>query len=223
MLGCLHGESHRSARYLSNRMPRTISTKPAYSVRWWEKNGCVAPERDVFAIVRREAAIRFELESAPLRGRVAVGDARRAWQYFPRLKGKVGLVITSPPYLDTTNFQEDQWLRLWFLGGRPNATREGGDDRHTNVANYWRFLEEAWAGLRPLLGEKCRMVVRIGGKRLDLTAAREGLTASLRSGLARTIRLDDARTSAIDSGQSRAFSAQGKRSVVEYDFNFVCT
>ena len=29
-LGCLHGESHRSAMYLSNRMPRTISTKPAY-------------------------------------------------------------------------------------------------------------------------------------------------------------------------------------------------
>lgn len=27
-LGCLHGESHKSPNYLSNRMPRTISTKP---------------------------------------------------------------------------------------------------------------------------------------------------------------------------------------------------
>ena len=31
VLGSLHGESHRSSRYLSNRMPRTISTKPATS------------------------------------------------------------------------------------------------------------------------------------------------------------------------------------------------
>ena len=33
-LGALHGESHRSELYLSNRMPRTISTKPNYSVKW---------------------------------------------------------------------------------------------------------------------------------------------------------------------------------------------
>ncbi len=32
-LGALHGESHRSPNYFSNRMPRTISTKPDYSVR----------------------------------------------------------------------------------------------------------------------------------------------------------------------------------------------
>ena len=24
-----------------------------------------------------------------------------------------------PPYLDVTHFEEDQWLRLWFLGGPP--------------------------------------------------------------------------------------------------------
>ena len=51
-LGALHGESHRSPNYFSNRMPRTISTKPAYSVRWWQKNGYEPPPRDVFAILR---------------------------------------------------------------------------------------------------------------------------------------------------------------------------
>ena len=38
-LGALHGESHRSPNYFSNRMPRTISTKPDYSVRWWRQQG----------------------------------------------------------------------------------------------------------------------------------------------------------------------------------------
>ena len=32
-LGALHGESHRSENYFSNRMPRTISNKPAIYVR----------------------------------------------------------------------------------------------------------------------------------------------------------------------------------------------
>jgi len=40
-LGCLHGESHRSPRYFSNRMPRTISTKPEYFIRWWKARGCL--------------------------------------------------------------------------------------------------------------------------------------------------------------------------------------
>lgn len=51
-LGALHGESHRSPNYFSNRMPRTISTNPAYSVRWWQKNGYTPPVRDVFSILR---------------------------------------------------------------------------------------------------------------------------------------------------------------------------
>lgn len=58
-LGALHGESHRSPNYFSNRMPRTISTKPAYSVRWWEKHGYTPPARDVFAILRHVNAYRY--------------------------------------------------------------------------------------------------------------------------------------------------------------------
>lgn len=43
---------------------------------------------------------------------------------LPRLvdAGSVRCVITSPPYLDVTNFEEDQWLRLWFQGGPPKPT-----------------------------------------------------------------------------------------------------
>ena len=42
-LGALHGESHRSENYFSNRMPRTISTKPNYSVLWWKETGTNRP------------------------------------------------------------------------------------------------------------------------------------------------------------------------------------
>lgn len=49
ILGALHGESNKSRSYLSNQMPRTISTKPEYSIRFWQKNGFKAPKRDVMS------------------------------------------------------------------------------------------------------------------------------------------------------------------------------
>ncbi len=50
VLGSLHGES-ASKRYLSNQMPRTISTKPRYSVKFWKDRDLVAPERDAFEVL----------------------------------------------------------------------------------------------------------------------------------------------------------------------------
>ena len=100
-LGCLHGESHRTELCFSNRMPRTISTKPAYSVRWWNEKGCVPPKRDVFSILRTCAGYRYQSPLPELKGRVVEGDVRRAGTLLRSYKEKVKLVITSPPYLDT--------------------------------------------------------------------------------------------------------------------------
>src|SRR5216684_2680549 len=58
-LGVLHGESHKTELCLSNRMPRTISTKPEYSVRWWKARDLLPPERDAFDILRKTAKFRF--------------------------------------------------------------------------------------------------------------------------------------------------------------------
>ena len=139
-LGALHGESHRSPNYFSNRMPRTISTKPGYSVRWWRKNGYEAPRRDVFEILERMIDYRFRTPPPEGEGQVVEADARRASEALPSLIGQVTDVITSPPYLDTTNFRQDQWLRLWFLGGQPGATYGRLDDRYQNKEQYWKFV-----------------------------------------------------------------------------------
>ena len=83
-------------------------------------------------------------------------------------------MITSPPYLDTTNYREDQWLRLWFLGGGPLMPRGRGDDRHYNKDNYWTFIQASMQGLASLLAERARMVIRIGGRRLEIRRFRPG-------------------------------------------------
>ena len=118
-LGCLHGESHKTANCFSNRMPRTISTKKAYSVEWWKRNGFAPPRRDAFEILKTMTFFRLATPLPRRRGAVAEADARNAGAQFPDAAGRVSLVVTSPPYLDMTDYSEDQWLRLWFLGGAP--------------------------------------------------------------------------------------------------------
>jgi hypothetical protein len=219
-LGCLHGESHRTELCFSNRMPRTISTKPAYSVRWWHQRGCLPPERDVFQILRTCAEYRYQSPVPALKGRVVECDVRRASTFLRPYKERVKLVITSPPYLDITDYHEDQWLRLWFLGGPSKpATGQGKDDRHRRVAAYWQFMSEAWKGVVPLLQGSAQVVVRIGGTRLGQEELRAGLLESLNS-TGQKFRLAEARQTDIRNGQRRIFQSTPVQASVEHDFRF---
>lgn len=219
-LGCLHGESHRTELCFSNRMPRTISTKPAYSVRWWRQKGCVPPERNVFSILRTCAEYRYQSPMPSLRGRVVEGDVRHAATLLRSYRDKVKLVITSPPYLDITDYHEDQWLRLWLLGGAAKPiTGRGKDDRHRRVEAYWQFLREAWKGIAPLLHESAQVVIRIGGTRLGGEQLQMGLLESLNS-TGRNFKLVESRQTIIKNGQRRVFQTAPDTVSVEHDFRF---
>jgi hypothetical protein len=219
-LGCLHGESHRTEACFSNRMPRTISTKPAYSVRWWQRNNCLPPERDVFSILTTAAEYRYHSPVPAIKGRVVEGDVRKASSMLRYYKEKVKLVITSPPYLDITDYHEDQWLRLWFLGGPMKPmSGQGKDDRHRIVEGYWQFLSEAWQGVAPLLLDSAQVVVRIGGTRLGTDELRAGLLISLNS-TGHKFKLQEYKQSDIKNGQKRIFSTGPSKAGVEHDFRF---
>ena len=221
MLGVLHGESHRSELCLSNRMPRTISTKPDYSVRWWTERKSIAPRRNAFDVLRKSVMFRYRMPPAKERGLVRLGDARDAGKAFKELSGKVKLVVTSPPYLDTTDYSEDQWLRLWFLGGEPKPEiRKNKDDRHTNTNAYWTFVEEAWRGIAPLMAKKSTVVVRIGGAKLTKAQLFDGVTSSLERALPeRTVEpLHSGMTSDIRPRETSAFRPAARSANVEHDF-----
>ena len=221
-LGALHGESHRSPNYFSNRMPRTISTKPAYSVRWWKKNGYVPPSRNVFAILRHVNAYRFRTPPPRIQGRIVLSDARCAGDQFPEIKRKVTDIITSPPYLDTTNYREDQWLRLWFLGEAASSNQPHDDGRHHAVERYWTFLQEAWEGLGPLLADEVRMVVRIGSRKLKKPEMSQRLTETLSEGTGRLVQLlDDGVTTLVKRTQANTFRGSKVSSIEEHDFCFI--
>jgi hypothetical protein len=135
-------------------------------------------------------------------------------------KGRVKLVITSPPYLDITDYHEDQWLRLWFLGGPSTpVTGQGKDDRHRQIKAYWQFLSESWAGIVPLLGRSAQVIIRIGGTRLNKEELRQGLGSSLNS-TGRTFKLAESRQTEIKNGQRRIFQTAPATARVEHDFRF---
>jgi hypothetical protein len=223
-LGCLHGESHRSQRYFSNRMPRTISTKPEYSVRWWKMQGCLPPARNVYDILRREIEYRFGTPPPQNQGIVLQGDARNAGHMFREYLRDVSLVITSPPYLDTTNVVEDQWLRVWFLGGEAYPVRDRGkDDRYWSASNYWAFLQEAWSGIAGLLKSNAHLIIRMGGSKLTFDETSSGLKQTLSFGLGRPMTVVEEKVSSISGGQLRSFHPNAVGTKVEFDFHFALT
>lgn len=223
ILGVLHGESHKTPNCLSNRMPRTISTKPDYSVRWWTEKGLIPPERDTFKVVKDVAEYRLSSELPKLRGGIKLRDARKAEKAFPSLESQVKLIVTSPPYLDTTDYSEDQWLRLWFLGGaeRPMLKRNR-DDRHTSTELYWQFLGEAWAGCANLVQKGTVVVIRIGGAKMTKEALFDGVRSSLSAGFSecRVKALHKGETTAIKNRQTNAFRPGTTPERYEHDFAF---
>jgi hypothetical protein len=166
VLGHLHGESDRSKYYLSNQMPHSISTKPNYSIRYWRRLRCRAPFRNTFDVLRDRALFRLGMGRPDHVGRVALCDVRQIFGSFRRERHQVSVVITSPPYLDVTSFEEDQWLRLWFLGGPPHPTygHVSSDDRHSDAVAYWEFIRSAWRGIAPLLKRNAVIICRMGAK-----------------------------------------------------------
>ena len=160
-LGTLHGDATES--YLSNQMPRTISTKPGYSIRFWKERGLRPPRRNAFDVIRGAARFRYESEPPAAKGEVLLGDMRDLPQ---KLRGGplIRTAITSPPYLDTTSFEEDQWLRLWFLGEppEPSVGRLSPDDRHSTRDGYWRLIADMWRMLGATLASNSNVVIRLG-------------------------------------------------------------
>lgn len=222
VLGSLHGESDRSPHYLSNQMPRTISTKPAYSVRYWKERASSPPPRDVFALLRNRLAYRYETPPPDGRATVVHSDMRELPRILRGSTAAIRCAITSPPYLNVTNFEEDQWLRLWFLGGPPRPTyrQVSKDDRHERPDAYWELIADMWRVLGVLLSRKAHAVIRLGGKGLHSDRIPGSLKATA-AFAGRRVELLSHEVSEIRGRQTDSFRPGSTGCRVEVDCHFV--
>ena len=178
----LHGKRDAS---FSNQMRQTKAMSPGYAVRWWRSNGFAPPKVEPLSFLSRRLDWRYE-KGVPgvAPSHIYLGDCAvrlselcRRWPYEGR---RARLLFTSPPYLGLTNYFYDQWLRLWLLGGPPNANRIGGVHRgkfEGRVA-YEALLTKVFKAARRVLRRDGVVYVRTDRRRATYRITRTVLRAS---------------------------------------------
>lgn len=162
LLGVLHGPVMKiQPSYLSNQMPRTYSTKPNYSVAFWRKNSMLPMEVRVLDVVRRKAEYIFnDYLPQKVDGQIILGDSRNG---FFDSEVKFDWIITSPPYFGMSTYEQDQWLRNWFLGGSSTVDySQKSQIKHGSEETFIRDLANVWEKSTINCNENARMVIRFG-------------------------------------------------------------
>ena len=180
LLGVLHGPRNKGVpSYLSNQMPRTYASKPAYAVRYWRKHDLSPVRVDTVDVVRRRAE--RVLKDCPPRtpGRVMLGDAAHS---VKALRQRFDLVITSPPYYGMRTYVADQWLRNWFVGGPPAVPygSTGQVARQPSQAAFVSALAEVWRAAANRCVPESRLVIRFGALPSTKVSPEKLIVASLR-------------------------------------------
>jgi hypothetical protein len=183
-LGCLHGpltKLPQNAGYFSNQMPRTFSSKPDYSVRYWKKKELAPPDVDVLEVLRRKLSRIEDIHKKPqdADGHVLCADARRL-PLRRNIQKQTSLVITSPPYYGMRTYVQDQWLRMWFLGGPATVRYQTGKQLdHNGQDTFIGELSKVWNRIGKSAAERVDLYVRFGSVPCVKSDAKKILKGSL--------------------------------------------
>ncbi len=165
LLVYLHGKMGAA---LSNQMRQTKSMSPQYAVRWWDEHELEPPDIDPVAFVKARLPWRYAKGTPEASsGRMYLGNsiqklARLRQHVADGLLARANLLFTSPPYHAITNYHYDQWLRLWLLGGPPNALRNGNGrgGKFEAREGYRELLDRVFTQAAQLLEENATIYVR---------------------------------------------------------------
>lgn len=223
-LGCMHGPlpDNGSPSYFSNQMPRTFASKPAYSVKFWKERELFPPDASVVDVIRKKLERITDLGSKSFSriSNIKCEDARKAGA-FPRVSGPI-VVVTSPPYYGMRTYVQDQWLRMWFLGGDENIDYENHNQlTHHGHDRFIGDLAKVWTNIRKCARDEAHLYVRFGSIASAKSDARSILKASLDK--AGAWKLRSVRSADTSHSGKRQADQMGRDSdpVGEYDFHAV--
>ena len=113
---------HSSGFFSVYTLPPNQATSAKAQRRINEKRNQTPPPRNITAILAKKSrqllgdctpAVRRTLATVAGRAQLLTGTS----DHTPALAdGTVSLVVTSPPFLDIVQYDDDNWLRCWFLG-----------------------------------------------------------------------------------------------------------
>jgi hypothetical protein len=149
-LGRLHGHS---PGFFSTKTFNVISVSGSSLEKACAKHGTQSELRDVKKILVG-AAKRFIPELAlEGRGEILQADARE----LPLPDASVDLVVTSPPFFDTIDYEDVNWLRDWFLN-QPSMPTDLAKTRSWYVC----FLDDIFWELGRVLKKNAHVVFEVG-------------------------------------------------------------
>ena len=162
ILGALHGPlAKQEQSYFSNQCPRTYSPKPRYATEFWRARGLSAPRVNALRIIERRAARFFGEEQTVASGRIIAGDSQDRANF--RTLPKSAWILTSPPYYGMRTYIPDQWLRQWFIGGKPEVDYTNTDQlSHGSQEIFRDGLQRVWNNCATVARTGSRMVIRFG-------------------------------------------------------------
>jgi hypothetical protein len=224
-LGCLHGPMLKGEgvpSYFSNQMPRTFASKPDYSLQFWKDRDLFPPVASVMEVIRKKLERINDLESDSF-GRLSnvhCSDSRRS-RTFRNVK-KASLTITSPPYYGMRTYVQDQWLRMWFMGGPEDIDYESHDQLcHTGHEAFIVDLAKVWKNVHKHSKRGAHLYVRFGSLPSAESDAKSVLRRSLeRAGGWTLVSVRNAATSEAGKRQANQMGRESEASE-EYDFHAI--
>lgn len=218
IMGALHGPVGKvSQSYFSNQCPRTYAPKPGYAIRFWKKNKMVPKEIDVISIIRSRA-FRYYQNERKASGQIILGDSCNP-SIYDQMRQTFGYVITSPPYFGMNTYLPDQWLRLWFLGGKPEVDYSANNQiSHTRLDAYIFDLESVWQQVARRCHPGSHLVVRVGSINSKKVNTKDIIKQSLKNTDWRLVTIKSADTASKGKRQALYFLSDPKNASQEFDF-----
>lgn len=211
MMVYLHGAVEKS---LSNQMRQGKALSPSYALKWWEEHNSRPPDRDPVQFITEKVLWRYQKGvPAQAEGRVVLGDSTVALE---GIRGQLEdgalkpfkLLFTSPPYAGITDYHYDQWLRLWLLGGPPEAVHYNTEHRDdfSNGEAYKRMLDSVFEACSHLLAPDATVYVRTDARQFTYNATLSALASAFPNKRIQVIRRPLAKSS-----QTVLFGDKGKK------------
>ena len=174
----LHGNQEVA---LSNQMRQTKSMGPEYAIAWWKERDLRPQPKDFALMLRNKIERRYRYGVMPRQPtRALLGDSTQTLRRLrPRATApRYRLLLTSPPYFGLVNYNRDQWIRRWLLGG-PWSNSTSGSHKHerdfAHREDYKQLLTDIFTVSRRLLTDDATIVVRTDARDFTLTTTREVL------------------------------------------------
>lgn len=180
------------------------------------------PNVSLLDVIRKKLERITDLSNDP-HGRpnnIRCEDARLQSSY--RKIPKASVTVTSPPYYGMRTYVQDQWLRMWFLGGPDRVEYE--NNKQLNHGGHETFISElakVWVNVAEASAPNAHLYIRFGSISSAKSDAREILKASLQiSERWRTVSIRTAETA--DSGKRQADQmGRDSKAAEEFDFHAV--